>query len=166
MFFTRRRIILMFAVAAVAGTIIILPYISSLTATGLDRVTIELLDVEPAPVSQEQKTGQIDVVFRVTNPTDKTVTTSKIEYDLIADNTELGNSILSYEDVPPNGRPTILPHRSINLTSLFQLPASQPTQIIFSKIANGSSDIDWKVQGIARIESAVTLHEKPFTDEL
>lgn len=165
MFFTKRRIILMFAVAAVAGTIIILPYISSLTATGLDRVSIELLDVEPVPVSQEQKTGQIDVVFRLTNPTDKTVTTSKIEYDLIADNTELGNSILSYEDVPPNGRPTILPHRSINLTSLFQLPTSQPP-IIFSKLANGSSDIDWKVRGIARIESAVTLHEKPFTDEL
>jgi LEA14-like dessication related protein len=166
MFFTKRRIILIFAVAAVAGTIIILPYISSLTATGLDRVTIELLKVEPVPVSQEQKTGQIDVVFRVTNPTDKTVTTSKIEYDLTADNTELGNSILSYEDVPPNGRPTILPHRSIDLTSLFQLPTSQPTQIIFSKLENGSSDIDWKVQGIARIESAVTLHEKPFTDEL
>jgi LEA14-like dessication related protein len=156
----------MFAVAAIAGTIIILPYISSLTATELDRVTIELLDVEPVPVGQEQRTGQIDVVFRVTNPTDKTVTTSKIEYDLIADNTELGNSILSYEDVPPNGRPTILPHRSINLTSLFQLPTSQPAQINFSKLANGSLDIDWKVQGIARIESAVTLHEKPFTDEL
>jgi LEA14-like dessication related protein len=164
MFFTRRRIILIFAVAAVAGTIIILPYISSLTATGLDRVTIELLDVELAPVSQEQ--DQIDVVFRLTNPTDKTVTTSKIEYDLIADNTELGNSILSYEDVPPNGRPTILPHRSINLTSPFQLPTSQPTQIIFSKLTNSSSDIDWKVEGVARIESAVTLHEKPFTDEL
>lgn len=117
-------------------------------------------------MGQEQRTGQIDVVFRVTNPTDKTVTTSKIEYDLIADSTELGNSILSYEDVPPNGRPTILPHRSINLTSLFQLPTSQPTQIDFSKLANGSLDIDWKVQGIARIESAVTLHEKPFTDEL
>jgi LEA14-like dessication related protein len=164
MFFTRRRIILIFAVAAVAGTIIILPYISSLTATGLDRVTIELLDVELAPVSQEQ--DQIDVVFRLTNPTDKTVTTSKIEYDLIADNTELGNSILSYEDVPPNGRPTILPYRSINLTSPFQLPTSQPTQTIFSKLTNSSSDIDWKVEGVARIESAVTLHEKPFTDEL
>jgi LEA14-like dessication related protein len=166
MFFTRRRIILIFAVAAVAGTIIILPYISSLTATRLDRVTIELLDVEPVPVSQEQNNGQMDVVFRLTNPTDKTVTTSKIEYDLIADNTELGNSILSYEDVPPNGRPTILPNRSINLTSLFQLPTSQPTQIIFGKLANSSSDIDWKVEGVARIESAVTLHEKPFTDEL
>jgi hypothetical protein len=166
MFFTRRRIILIFAVAAVAGTIIVLPYISSLTAADLDRVTIELLDVKPVPSSQAQKEGQIDVVFRLTNPTDKTVTTSKIEYDLVADVTQLGNSILSYEDVPPNGRPTILPHKSINLTSLFQLPPSQQTQINFSKLANGSSDIDWKVHGIARIEAAVTFQEKQFTDEL
>ena len=166
MFFTRRRIILMLAVAAVAGAIIVLPYISSLTATGLDRVTIELFDVEPVPPSEGEKNRQIDVVFRLTNPTDKTVTTSKIEYDLFADNSQLGNAILSFEDIPPNGRPAILPHQSINLTSLFQLTPSQSTQIIFDKLADSPSDINWKVQGIARIESAITLQEKRFSDEL
>lgn len=100
MFLTRRRIILMLAVVAVAGAIIVLPYISSLTATGLDRVTIELFDVEPVPPSEGEKNRQIDVVFRLTNPTDKTVTTSKIEYDLFADNSQLGNAILSFEDIP------------------------------------------------------------------
>jgi hypothetical protein len=55
MFLTRRRIILMLAVVAVAGAIIVLPYISSLTATGLDRVTIELFDVEPVPPSEGEK---------------------------------------------------------------------------------------------------------------
>ena len=165
MFLTKRRIVLMLAVVAVAGTIIALPYISSLTATGLDRVTIELSDVKFVSASGGQKPGQIDVVFRLTNPTENTVTTSKIEYDLFADNTRLGNSILSFEDIPPNGRPTILPHQSIDLTSLFQ-PSSQPTQAIFNKIANSPSDINWRVQGIARIETAITLQDKQFSDDL
>ena len=165
MFLTKRRIVLMLAVVAVAGTIIALPYISSLTATGLDRVTIELSDVKFVSASGGQKPGQIAVVFRLTNPTENTVTTSKIEYDLFADNTRLGNSILSFEDIPPNGRPTILPHQSIDLTSLFQ-PSSQPTQAIFNKIVNSLSDINWKVQGVARIETAITLQDKQFSDNL
>ena len=165
MFLTRRRIVLMLAVVAVAGAIIALPYISSLTATGLDRVTVELSDVKFVSASEEQKPGQIDIVFHLTNPTDNTVTTSKIEYDLFADNTRLGNSILSFEDIPPNGRPTILPHQSIDLTSLFQV-SPQPTQAIFNKIANSPSDINWGVQGVARIETAITLQDKQFSDDL
>lgn len=166
MFLTRRQIVLMLAVVAVAGAIIVLPYISSLTATGLDKVTIELSNVKFVPPSEEQKTRQIHVVFHLTNPTDRTVTTSKIEYDLFADNTQLGNSILSFEDIPPNGRPAILPHQSINLTSLIQPTSSQSKQTIFNKIANDSSDINWVVQGVARVESAVTLQEKKFSDGL
>lgn len=166
MFLTTRRIVLILAVAAVAGAIIVLPYISSLTATGLDKVTIELSDVEFVPASDEQRTSQIDIVFHLTNPTDKTVTTSKIEYNLFADNMQLGDSILSFEDIPPNGRPVILPQQSINLTSSFQITPTQTTEAIFSKIANDTSDVNWKVQGQARVESAITLQEKQFSDEL
>jgi LEA14-like dessication related protein len=166
MFLTKRRIVLMLAVVAVAGAIIALPYISSLTATGLDRVTIELSNVEFVPASDDQKASQIDIVFHLTNPTDKTVTTSKIEYNLFANNMQLGDSILSFEDIPPNGRPAILPQQSINLTSSFQITPSQSTQAIFSRIANSPSDIKWKVQGEARVESAITLQEKQFSDEL
>ena len=165
MLLTGRRIVLMLAVVAVAGAIIALPYISSLTATGLDRVTVELSDVKLVSASEGQKPGQIDVMFHLTNPTDNTITTSKIEYDLFADNTRLGNSILSFEDIPPNGRPTVLPHQSIDLKSLFQ-PSTQPTQAIFNKIANSPSDINWRVQGVARIETAITLQDKQFTDDL
>jgi LEA14-like dessication related protein len=156
----------MLAVVGVAGAIIALPYISSLTATGLDRVTIELSNVEFVPASDDQKASQIDIVFHLTNPTDKTVSTSKIEYNLTADNMQLGDSILSFEDIPPNGRPTILPQQSIDLTSSFQITPSQSTQAIFNRIANSPSDINWKVQGEARVESAITLHDKQFSDEL
>lgn len=156
----------MLAVVGVAGAIIALPYISSLTATGLDRVTIELSNVEFVPASDDQRASQIDIVFHLTNPSDKTVTTSKIEYDLFADNMQLGDSILSFEDIPPNGRPTILPQQSINLTSSFQITPSQSTQAIFSRVANNPSDINWKVQGEARVESAITLQDKQFSDEL
>jgi LEA14-like dessication related protein len=166
MFLTTRRIFLLLAVAAVVGAIIVLPYISSLTATGLDKVTIELSDVEFVPASTEQRRGQVDIVFHLTNPTDKTVTTSKIEYNLFADNVQLGDSILSFEDIPPNGRPAILPQQSINLTSSFQITPSQSTEAIFSRIANDPSDVNWRVQGEARVESAITLQEKRFSDEL
>jgi hypothetical protein len=79
---------------------------------------------------------------------------------------QLGDSILSYEDIPPNGRPAILPQQSINLTSSFQIIPSQSTQAIFSRIVNNPSDINWKVQGEVRVESAITLQEKQFSDEL
>jgi hypothetical protein len=166
MFLTRRRITLIGAVAAVAGAIILLPYISSLTASGLDRVTISLFNIEVAPVDNEEERIQLDVDFLLNNPTDKTVTTSKIEYDLFADNDPLGDSILSYEDIPPNGRPALLPNQSIKLTSPFQLIYSDSTAAVFRKIADNSSDINWKVQGSAIIESAITLQEKQFSDEL
>ena len=166
MFLTRRRMVLILAIVAVAGSIIILPYISSLTATGLDRVTIELSDVKLMPGNEEQKTRQVNVIFHLANPTDKTVTTSKIEYDLLADNTQLGYSILSFEDIPPNGRPAILPDQSINLTSSVQLTPSQSTQMIYDKIINSTSGINWMVQGVARVESAITLQDKQFSDEL
>jgi hypothetical protein len=166
MFLTRRRITLIGAVAAVAGAIILLPYISSLTASGLDRVTISLSNVEVAPVDNKEERIQLDVDFLLNNPTDKTVTTSKIEYDLFADNNPLGDSILSYEDIPPNGRPALLPNQSIKLTSPFQLIYSDSTAAVFRKIADNSSDINWKVQGSAIIESAITLQEKQFSDEL
>jgi hypothetical protein len=166
MFLTRRRITLIGAVAAVAGAIILLPYISSLTASGLDRVTISLFNIEVAPVDNEEERIQLDVDFLLNNPTDKTVTTSKIEYDLFADNDPLGDSILSYEDIPPNGRPALLPNQSIKLTSPFQLIYSDSTAEVFRKIADNSSDINWKVQGSAIIESAITLQEKQFSDEL
>jgi len=166
MFLTKRRIVLMVAVVAVAGAIIVLPYISSLTATGLDRVSIELSDVKFVPASDDQNSSQLDVVFHLTNPTDKTVTTSRIEYNLSGDNTQLGDSFLSFEDIPPSGRPVILPSQSINLTSLFRITPSQTTETIFNKIENSPSDINWKVQGIARVESAVTLQDKQFSDEL
>jgi hypothetical protein len=42
----------------------------------------------------------------------------------------------------------------------------QPTQAIFNKIANSPSDINWGVQGVARIETAITLQDKQFSDDL
>ena len=79
---------------------------------------------------------------------------------------QLGDSFLSFEDIPPSGRPVILPSQSINLTSLFEITPSQSTENIFNKIANSPSDINWKVQGTTRVESAVTLQDKQFSDEL
>jgi hypothetical protein len=59
-----------------------------------------------------------------------------------------------------------LPQQSINLTSSFQITPTQTTDVIFSKIANDPSDVNWKVQGQARVESAITFQEKQFSDEL
>ena len=43
---------------------------------------------------------------------------------------------------------------------------TQATEVIFNKIASNPSDVNWKVQGQARVESAITLQEKQFSDEL
>ena len=47
----------------------------------------------------------LSLLFDVYNPSDKSATTSKVEYDLFGDDELLGHGVLSYEDIPLNGRP-------------------------------------------------------------
>ena len=109
MFFTRRRVVLIGVVAALAAGIILTPLILTLTLPpDIDAVEIDLDKVEIINPSPEEETSNLltlNVFFKIVNPTDKTLTTSKIDYTLLADGRSLGNGHLDYVDIPVHGRP-------------------------------------------------------------
>ena len=168
MFLSRRRIILVGAIAAITIAIILLPLIlATVSAPDINSITIELSKVEVGDIAND-KTIPLNLFFNIHNPTDKAMTTSKIDYNLIADGEPLGQGFLSYEDIPLNGRPQLSPGLTTTLKSTFELNQSNVNSDIFRVIKNAQAteQIKWKVEGVAQIESAFSFSPKQFSDEL
>jgi LEA14-like dessication related protein len=168
MFLSRRRIILVGAIAAIAIAIILLPAIlATVSAPDINSITIELSKVEVGDIGNDNAIP-LNLFFNIHNPTDKAMTTSKIDYNLIADGESLGQGVLSYEDIPLNGRPQLSPGLTTTLKSTFELSQSNMNSDIFRVIKNAQAteQIKWKVDGVAQIESAFSFSPKQFSDEL
>lgn len=168
MFLSKRRIILVVAIAAITIAIILLPLIlATLSAPDINSITIELSKVEVADIAND-KTILLNLFFNIHNPTDKAMTTSKIDYNLIADDEPIGQGFLSYEDIPLNGRPQLSPGLTTTLKSTLELNQSNLNSNIFRVIKNAQAteQIKWKVEGVAQIESAFSFSPKQFSDEL
>lgn len=168
MFLSRRRIILVGAIAAIAIAIILLPAIlATVSAPDINSITIELSKVEVGDIANDNAIP-LNLFFNIHNPTDKAMTTSKIDYNLIADGESLGQGVLSYEDIPLNGRPQLSPGLTTTLKSTFELNQSNVNSDIFRVIKNAQAteQIKWKVEGVAQIESAFSFSPKQFSDEL
>ena len=168
MFLSRRRIILVGAIAAIAIAIILLPAIlATVSAPDINSITIELSKVEVGDIANDNIIP-LNIFFNIHNPTDKAMTTSKIDYNLIADGESLGQGVLSYEDIPLNGRPQLSPGLTTTLKSTFELSQSNMNSDIFRVIkdAQATEQIKWKVEGVAQIESAFSFSPKQFSDEL
>ena len=168
MFLSRRRIILVGAIAAIAIAIILLPAIlATVSAPDINSITIELSKVEVGDIANDNIIP-LNIFFNIHNPTDKAMTTSKIDYNLIADGESLGQGVLSYEDIPLNGRPQLSPGLTTTLKSTFELSQSDTNSDVFRVIKNAQAteQIKWKVEGVAQIESAFSFSPKQFSDEL
>jgi len=107
----------------------------------------------------------LNVLFSIHNPTEKTLTTSGIDYQLFANNTLLGQGSLSYADVPVNGRPQLLSNTTTTIQSQFQVVNSHSNPHIFKAMQNPASlkRIEWKVEGVAELESGFSSSSKQFT---
>ncbi len=170
MFLTRRRAILIGAIAAVGAAIILTPLILTLTLpSDINAVKINLDKVEIENPSPEEETANLltlRVFFKVDNPTDTTLTTSKIDYTLYANGESLGNGHIDYVDIPVHGRPQLLSGGEATIMSKFEIPRNDPslTQINIGNLS--SSDIDWDAEGTADIESGFATIPLAFRDEL
>jgi LEA14-like dessication related protein len=157
-----RKIVLIGAIAAVAAAIILVPYIQSLSAPDINRVTVRVVSVKLDSAHSTSQNLQLQVTFTIDNPTNQSVTTSSINYAVAANDIPVGNGNLSYEDVPVNGRPAIFAASSQNLTSSFSLQYSDSIASIFNKIQADPSSIRWHVTGDAVIATALTEIDRPF----
>jgi LEA14-like dessication related protein len=168
MFLSRRRIVLIAAIAAVAITIVFLPLILTITLpTNLNTVSIALAKVEVVNVTGSSLIN-LNVFFSVHNPTDKTLTTSGIDYQLFADGNQLGQGSLSYADVPVNGRPQLLSNTTITIQSQFQVVNSHSNPQIFKVIQNPATfkQIKWRAEGVVELESGFSSASKQFSTVL
>lgn len=167
MFLSRRRIVLILVIAAVAGAIILLPLILAATLPAdLNTITIRLSKVEV--VNSTNEDISLNVIFSIHNPTQKSLTTSNIEYQLYANNKSLGQGMLSFEDVPVNGRPQLLSNSTTQLKNQFEIPRSAANGDIFKLIQKPlmRGNIHWGVQGTALIESGLSSSPLQFSDYL
>jgi hypothetical protein len=157
--------VLIGAIAAVALAIIFYPLIVQ-TPFDPEKVTIQLTGVEPQSGSEGEQRLDLRVALQMTNTNEFTLTTSKIAYDLFADGTPVGSDTLSYEDVPVTGRPALFPNQPVTISDTMTLQYTDENANLFSRILNNSTDINWRTDGSATIESGTTLQEKTFSSEL
>lgn len=160
-----RRAALIGAIAAVVLTIIFYPL---LVATPFDPndVSIDLSRVTLVSGGEAEQRLDLRISLNVTNGSDFTLTTSKIEYELFADGQLVGSDTISYEDIPVNGRPALFPNRPVTIPDTFTLEYSDARAELFNRVLNSSEEISWRITGLAIIESGTTFQERQFSSEL
>lgn len=157
-----RRAILIGAIVAIAIAIIMIPLIFSFTAPNFNEVDVSLTEV--TVTSAEDDLIQLRPVITISNPTDQTITTSRIEYELFADGTPLGLHTVSFEDIPLNGRPAIFGGESVAIPpltgQLYELEYDDNIAELYAKIRDNPESVQWRASGNVVLES--TLVQQPI----
>lgn len=171
MFIGARRAILIGVIGAIVAFIVLFPAIPDLLRGGseLRDVTIGIQNIAIENTNTVNNTIPLKVTFKINNQADKVLSTSKIDYTIYANNTSLGNGLLSYEDIPPNGRPQLYPHSPTTLESTFVLDRTASSSALFDKIHEDkfmTNSTEWKVNGTAQIDSAFTIYPIDFSGNL
>jgi LEA14-like dessication related protein len=139
MFIGSRRAILIGVIAAIVAFIVLFPAIPDLLKGGSElrdvRISIKNITIENPDLVNN--TIPLKVTFEILNQGDKALSTSKIDYAVNANNTHLGNGFLSYEDIPPNGRPQLYPNSPTTLQSTILLSRTNSNSELFDKLHNG-----------------------------
>jgi len=171
MFIGSRRAILIAAIGAIVAFIVLFPAIPDLLRGGstLKDVTISIENIAVENSGIVNNTIPLKVTFKLHNGDVKALSTSKIEYTVNANNTHLGNGILSYEDIPPNGRPQLYPNSPTTVQSTFLLSRSSSNSELLNKIHSDNfvaNSTEWNVNGTAQIDSAFTIYPVEFNSKL
>jgi hypothetical protein len=171
MFIGYRRAILIAVIGVIVAFIVLFPAIPDLLRGGsnLRDVTISIENIAVENSSIVNNAIPLKVTFKILNGDDKVLSTSKIEYTVNANNTHLGNGILSYEDIPPNGRPQLYQNSPTTVQSTFLFSRSSSNSELFDKIRSNNfvaNSTEWNVNGTAQIDSAFTIYPVEFSSKL
>ena len=147
----------------IVGVIILLPLILTITLPDLGAISIIVNKIELEDISDDNNTATLNVVFNIKNPTGQALTTSKIDYELIADGESLGEHSKSYIDIPVNGRPQLLSNTDTNISSVIET-SIEDKNIRADLLRNNQSieNIEWIINGNAIIESGFSSAPKLF----
>ena len=105
--------------------------------------------------------AKLDVGFVISNPSDKTFTVSRIDYELFANGVSLGKGQYSTEDVAMPGRAAFYPNAKIELPNTFTLTKTAENADAFTTITS-KGPVVYSAKGLIVVESAWSLVEKQF----
>lgn len=140
-------------------------YYASLDNPQLEQIQIDLISVKVLDINSIDKRADLAVVFLVTNPSQRTLTVSNINYALFANDKNVGNGEYSTEDVAMTGRAAFYPGQSIEIPSTVSLVYTDQIADAYSAIVNGEH-VSYKVTGQVSVESAWSIVEKYFESTL
>lgn len=120
-------------VLALMGGIV---FYASLDNDELALIEIELTNVELLDVNTVDNQAKFEVTFLVTNPSDKTLTVSQIDFQLYGDNKLLGSGLYSTADIALPGRALFISGAEIPLKNTFVLSKSEVNSEIYEDATN------------------------------
>jgi LEA14-like dessication related protein len=134
---------------------------ASLDNPKLEQVEIDMGTVKLISENTIEGKAKLDVGFVIKNPSDKTFTISRIDYELFANGVSIGKSQYSTEDVAMPGRAAFYPGAEIELPSSFTLTKTTENADQYTAITT-ESPVVYSAKGLIVVESAWSLVEKEF----
>jgi hypothetical protein len=111
-------------------------FYASLDNDELALIEIELASVELLDVNTVNNQAKFEVTFLITNPSDKTLTVSQIDFQLYGDDKLLGSGLYSTADIALPGRALFYPGAEIPLKNTFVLSKSEVNSEIYEDVIN------------------------------
>ena len=133
----------------------------NLDAPEIEKVEIDIMDVEILSVNKVANTAKLTVTFLVKNPSETTFTVSVISYELYADGEFLGSGQYSTADIAMPGRAIFSSGVEIPLKNTFELEKSEVNNEIYQIVLDDEIS-SFKAEGVIIAESAWSLIEKEF----
>ena len=169
MILTRGKIIIIaIFVAIVAGLVGMIQFTNLETTTLGEKIEVSLADVSVKEFNQEENRMTIEVDFVVFNKSKQTLTISKIDYDLYANEKFLGTGLYSLENAPLVGRAPLFSGSNTTLPANFDLKYSDNIKDVWNLLSTNTENdsIAWRVKGVAEIESAFSIIPVPFESSI
>jgi LEA14-like dessication related protein len=138
---------------------------ASLDIPELEKVQLDLASVNVIEVNSIDNRATLEVIFLVTNPSQKTVTISNINYELFANGKAVGNGEYSTEDIALPGRALVYPGGVVELTSVFNLVHTDQIADEYFAITN-EEQVSYFTKGNISVESAWSIVEKEFESSI
>ncbi|WP_245871572.1 hypothetical protein [Candidatus Nitrosotenuis aquarius] len=155
------KMILYVAIGGLLAMLGGITWYASLDNPKLAQVEIDMGTVKLVSENTIEGKARLDVGFVIKNPSDKTFTISRIDYELFANGVSIGKSQYSTEDVAMPGRAAFYPNAEIELPSPFTLTKTTENADAYTAITS-KSPVVYSAKGLVVVESAWSLVEKEF----
>jgi hypothetical protein len=153
--------ILYIAIGAMLALLGGITWYASLDNPKLQQVDIEMGTVKLVGQNDIEGKAKLEVGFVISNPSDKTFTVSRIDYELFANGVSIGKGQYSTEDVAMPGRAAFYPTAKIELPNTFTLTKTPENGDAYTVITS-KGPVVYSAKGLIVVESAWSLVEKQF----